>query len=157
MISNTGRAILLPMPPEQSSIYGWPYTYFGQHKDPRLKEQPAIVSKTIVPDVNLGAHTASLGLVFYDTNVFPEKYHGGAFISQHGSWNRSVLSGYKVVFVPFINGKPSGAPEDFLTGFRADLNKEKVYGRPVGRLLLEDGSLLVSDDVTNTIWKVSAK
>lgn len=142
---------------QEGGFYGWPYTYFGQHKDPRLKEQPAIVSKTNVPDVNLGAHTASLGLVFYDTNVFPDKYHGGAFISQHGSWNRSVLSGYKVVFVPFTNGKPSGVPEDFLTGFIADLNKEKVYGRPVGLLLLEDGSLLVADDVTNTLWKVSAK
>jgi glucose/arabinose dehydrogenase len=142
---------------KENGFYGWPYFYYGQHKDDRVKEPaPEIAEKTIVPDVQLGSHTASLGLLFYDRKTFPSKYQNGAFISQHGSWNRSVLSGYKVVFVPFSKGKPSGPPEDFLTGFVADLDKEKVHGRPVGLALLPDGSLLVADDVSNTIWKVSA-
>jgi glucose/arabinose dehydrogenase len=143
---------------QRGGFYGWPYCYFGQHMDPRVKEeQPELVKKTIVPDVPLGSHTASLGLAFYTANAFPKKYQGGVFVSQHGSWNRSVLSGYKVVFIPFAKGKPSGKPEDFLTGFIADLEKNEVHGRPVGLTLLRDGSLLVADDVTNTIWRVRAK
>jgi glucose/arabinose dehydrogenase len=142
----------------KGGFYGWPYCYFGQHMDPRVKEtQPELVKKTIVPDVNVGAHTASLGLAFYNGTAFPKKYQGGVFITQHGSWNRSVLSGYKVVFVPFSKGKPSGKPEDFLTGFIVDLAKSEVRGRPVGITVLPDGSLLVTDDVTNTIWRVRAK
>lgn len=136
-------------------FYGWPYTYFGQHIDPRVTElHPVLVKKTIVPDVELGSHTASLGLAFYDSHSFPEKYYGGAFVTQHGSWNRSVLSGYKVVFIPFSDGKPSGKPEDFLTGFIADLEKNKVHGRPVGITVMADGSLLISDDISNTIWRI---
>jgi glucose/arabinose dehydrogenase len=137
-------------------FYGWPYSYFGQNLDPRVKGlRPDLVAKAIVPDVQLGSHTASLGLTFYTKKSFPEKYHNGAFIAQHGSWNRSVLAGYRVVFVPFQNGKPSGKPEDFLTGFIVDA-KKKVYGRPVGITELPDGSLLVTDDVCNTIWRVKA-
>lgn len=113
-----------------------------------------MVQKTIVPEVPLAAHSASLGLAFYDQKKFPEKYHNGVFIGQHGSWNRSEFSGYKVVFVPFRNGKPSGKPEDFLTGFIA--NEKDVYGRPVGVTVLQDGSLLVADDASNTLWRVSA-
>jgi glucose/arabinose dehydrogenase len=139
-------------------FYGWPYSYYGQHEDPRVKiARPELVLKAIVPDMGLGAHTASLGLLFYNGNTFPEKYHNGAFIAQHGSWNRSVLSGYKVLYVPFKNGKPASAPEDFLTGFIANSEKNEVHGRPVGLAVLKDGSLLVTDDVTNTIWRVSAK
>lgn len=141
----------------EGGFYGWPYAYFGSNEDPRRKdERPDLVKKTIVPDVPLGAHTASLGLAFYDGKAFPEKYRNGAFIGQHGSWNRSTLSGYKVVFVPFRNGKPSGKPEDFLIGFVSDLKKSKVYGRPVGMNILPDGSLLVADDVSNTLWRVAA-
>jgi glucose/arabinose dehydrogenase len=141
----------------KGGFYGWPYVYFGQHEDPRVKEKkPEVTSKTIVPDVNLGSHTASLGLTFYTGKSFPEKYRNGAFIAQHGSWNRSVLSGYKVVFVPFMNGK-AGKPEDFLTGFVADLEKEKVHGRPVGIITMPDGSLLIADDVSNTLWRVSRR
>jgi len=137
-------------------FYGWPYSYFGQHEDPRVTEKrPDLVTKAIVPDVPLGSHTASLGLAFYTNKSFPNKYHNGAFIAQHGSWNRSLLSGYRVVFVPFENGKPTGKPEDFLTGFIATAHK-KVYGRPVGVVELPDGSLLVTDDVCNTIWRVAA-
>jgi glucose/arabinose dehydrogenase len=139
---------------QEGGFYGWPYSYWGQHADPRLEGKGMdLVKKAMVPDVALGAHTASLGLAFYDQKAFPEKYHNGAFIGQHGSWNRSVFSGYKVVFVPFKNGKPSGAPEDFLTGFIA--NADEVYGRPVGITVLPDGSILVADDAANTIWKIS--
>ena len=144
---------------KEGGFYGWPYAYFGKNADPRMKDEPRadLVSKTIVPDVPLGSHTASLGLTFYAKKNFPAKYHNGAFIGQHGSWNRSSLAGYKVVFVPFANGKPSGAPEDFLTGFIADVSKSEVYGRPVCVAVLDDGSMLVTDDVSNVIWRVSRK
>lgn len=140
---------------KQGGFYGWPYCYYGQHMDPRVKEQkPELVKKTIVPDVSLGAHTASLGLAFYNKTKFPAHYRNGAFIAQHGSWNRSELSGYKVVFVPFKNGKPAGPPEDFLTGFIVNPDDDKVYGRPTGVVVMPDGSLLITDDITNTIWRV---
>jgi glucose/arabinose dehydrogenase len=116
-----------------------------------------MVNKAIVPDVALGAHTASLGLAFYTKNNFPQKYKGGMFIGQHGSWNRKLFSGYKVVFVPFANGKPSGKPEDFLTGFIADQSKDEVHGRPVGVTVINDGSLLVADDASKIVWRVKAK
>jgi glucose/arabinose dehydrogenase len=142
---------------KDGAFYGWPYAYFGPHEDPRLKGQrPDLVAKTIAPDVPVGAHTASLGLAFYTKKEFPARYQGGAFIGQHGSWNRSEFAGYKVIFVPFSNGKP-GVPEDFLTGFFADESKNEVYGRPVGVIVLRDGSLLVADDAGNTIWRVSAE
>ena len=141
---------------KDGGFYGWPYAYFGQHEDVRVKEKrPDLVAKSIVPDVALGSHTASLGLAFYTQKAFPKKYQNGAFVAQHGSWNRSVLSGYKVVFVPFQNGKPSGKPEDFLTGFIVDVHK-KVHGRPVGVVEMPDGALLVTDDVSNVIWRVNA-
>ncbi len=142
---------------KEGGFYGWPYAYFGSHEDPRLKGQaPDLVKKTIVPDVSLGAHTASLGLAFDEKKNFPGKYAGGAFIGQHGSWNRSQLSGYKVVFVPFKNGKPTGPMEDFLTGFITGQDKD-VFGRPAGVAFTQDGSLLVADDAGNTIWRVAAK
>ncbi|RYZ25562.1 MAG: sorbosone dehydrogenase family protein, partial [Chitinophagaceae bacterium] len=135
---------------KRGGFYGWPYAYFGPNEDPRRKgERPDLVAKTLVPDVPVGSHTASLGLAFYTKNAFPAKYKNGAFVGQHGSWNRSVFSGYKVVFIPFTNGKP-GKPEDFLTGFIADENKNEVYGRPVGVTVLPDGSMLVADDAANT-------
>lgn len=139
-------------------FYGWPYTYWGKHIDTRIKEQKTdMIEKTIVPDINLGSHTASLGLVFYTGKSFPAKYHGGAFVAQHGSWNKSVLAGYRIVFIPFTDGKPSGKPEDFLTGFIADTGKSKVYGRPVGLAILQDGSLLVTDDASDIIWRISRR
>src|SRR5205823_5508597 len=111
--------------------------------------------KAIVPDVPLGSHTASLGLAFYDKTAFPAKYQNGAFIGQHGSWNRSTFSGYAVVFVPFANGKP-GKPENFLTGFVADEAKSEVYGRPVCAYVTSNGTLLVADDTGGIIWAVTA-
>lgn len=144
---------------KEGGFYGWPFAYFGQHPDPRMKENPRpdLVSKTIAPDVELGSHTASLGLKFYKGASFPAKYLHGAFVTQHGSWNRSVLSGYKVVFIPFKNGKPAGPMEDFLTGFIVPGSTDsEVRGRPVGIEVLSDGSMLVSDDVSNVIWRVSA-
>jgi glucose/arabinose dehydrogenase len=141
---------------QEGGFYGWPYSYFGQHEDPRLKGQrPDLVKQAIVPDMPLGAHTASLGLAFYTGGQFPSKYRGGAFIGQHGSWNRSTLSGYKVVFVPFKDGKPFGPMEDFLTGFMADSSQNEVHGRPVGVAEDREGALLVADDAGNTIWRVS--
>lgn len=143
---------------KKGGFYGWPYAYFGQHEDPRLKgANPELVKKTIVPDVAVGSHTASLGLVFYTNNKFPVKYQGGAFIGQHGSWNRSQLSGYKVAFVPFKDGKPIGSIQDFLTGFIADAAKSEVYGRPVGVAVAPDGALLVADDVSGVIWRVAIR
>ncbi|WP_373514032.1 sorbosone dehydrogenase family protein [Persicitalea sp.] len=143
---------------KKGGFYGWPYSYYGQNVDPRREgEAPEMVKKAIVPDVPLGAHTASLGLAFYDKDKFPAKYRNGAFVGQHGSWNRSQLSGYKVVFVPFKDGKPSGEMEDFLTGFIANSEESKVYGRPVGVTVLADGSMLVADDDSGTIWRVSAE
>jgi glucose/arabinose dehydrogenase len=142
---------------EPGGFYGWPYSYFGQHVDPRqIGRRPDLVAKAIVPDFPLGAHTASLGLQFYEGDSFPARYKGGAFIGQHGSWNRSTFAGYQVVFVPFAKGVPSGPMEPFLTGFIADESKSQVYGRPVGVLMLGDGSLLVADDDGNCIWRVSA-
>lgn len=142
----------------QGAFYGWPYSYFGQHEDPRKKGQrPDLIAKTIKPDFALGAHVAPLGLAFYRGLSFPKHYHGGAFIGMHGSWNRSALVGYKVAFVPFHNGKPSGPLEDFLTGFIANPASSDVYGRPVGVAVWTDGSLLVSDDGAGKIWRVSAK
>ncbi|MBO0934033.1 PQQ-dependent sugar dehydrogenase [Fibrella aquatilis] len=146
---------------KEGGFYGWPYSYYGQNEDPRRAgESPSSVQKAIIPDVPLGAHTASLGLAFYDPKTggkgFPERYRSGAFVGQHGSWNRSQLAGYKVVFVPFANGKP-GKPEDFLTGFTAKTGDNDVYGRPVGTTMLPDGSLLVADDSGNRIWRVAGK
>ena len=142
---------------KDGGFYGWPYSYFGQHEDPRMKDsmRTDLVMKAIVPDVSLGAHTASLGLAFDAANALPGKYGGGAFIGQHGSWNRSQLSGYKVVFIPFKGGKPSGAPEDFLTGFVAGKDND-VYGRPVGVAFIKTGVMLVADDAGNTVWQVKA-
>ena len=145
---------------KRGGFYGWPFSYFGQHVDPRIEatdQQPDLVKKAIVPDVALGSHTASLGLLFYTGKQFPSKYRHGAFIAQHGSWNRSVLAGYKVIFIPFENGKPAGKEEDFLTGFIIEPEGKKVHGRPVGLAVLPDGSMLVTDDTSDMIWKVSAE
>ncbi len=136
------------------AFYGWPFAYFGKNEDPRRKgERPDLVAKTVPPDVPVGAHTASLGLCFGTSPTFPEKYRGGAFIGQRGSWNRSQFAGYRVAFVPFRDGRPVGPPEDFLTGFIA--NESEVYGRPVCVCVAADGALLVTDDVTNRIWRVA--
>jgi len=141
---------------KDGGFYGWPYSYFGQHVDDRIKPQkPELVAKAIVPDYALGGHTASLGLAFYDAALFPAPYRGGVFIGQHGSWNRKPASGYKVVFVPFANGKPSGPPQDFLTGFLAEDGKAR--GRPVGVAVDQQGALLVADDVGNIVWRVAPR
>jgi glucose/arabinose dehydrogenase len=139
---------------KEGGFYGWPYSYYGQHIDTRVKPQkPELVAKAIVPDYALGAHTASLGLAFYDSKLFPQAYQGGVFIGQHGSWNRKPHSGYKVVFIPFSGGKPSGPPQDFLSGF---LDSDgKARGRPVGVAVDKQGALLVADDVGNAIWRVA--
>jgi len=139
-------------------FYGWPYCYYGRHPDPRLAKEndSGLVAKSIVPDIAVGSHTASLGLLFYKGQSFPEKYRGGVFVTQHGSWNRSVLAGYRVIFIPFVHGQPCGRPQDFLTGFIKDLSAGAVYGRPVGIAVMKDGSLLIADDAGNRIWRISA-
>ncbi|MGC3948756.1 MAG: sorbosone dehydrogenase family protein [Chryseolinea sp.] len=145
---------------KEGAFYGWPYSYFGKNKDVRVKDDrpSSSLDETVVPDVGLGSHTASLGLTFVDNDRFPAKYREGAIIAQHGSWNRSTLSGYKIMFVPFRNGKPSGPPEDFITGFMADIKKDKVYGRPVGVTLLPEGrGFLITDDVNNVIWRIGTQ
>jgi glucose/arabinose dehydrogenase len=139
---------------QEGGFYGWPYSYYGQHVDARVEPQrPDLVAQAIVPDYALGAHTASLGLVFYDGDAFPARYQGGAFVGQHGSWNRSVPAGYKVIFVPFRDGRPAGMPEDFLTGFLAE--NGDALGRPVGVAVDKTGALLVADDVGNVVWRVA--
>ncbi|HEX5515531.1 MAG TPA: sorbosone dehydrogenase family protein, partial [Gammaproteobacteria bacterium] len=136
-------------------FYGWPYSYFGQHLDPRVKPQrPDLVAKAIVPDYALGSHTASLGLAAAQGNRLPPRFRQGMFVGQHGSWNRKPHSGYKVIFVPFRNGQPAGQPEDVLTGF---LDQDgNALGRPVGVAIDRRGGLLVADDVGDVIWRVSA-
>jgi glucose/arabinose dehydrogenase len=139
---------------KDGGFYGWPFSYWGQHVDNRVKPQnPELVAKAIVPDYGLGNHTASLGLVFAKGNLLPERYRNGAFIGQHGSWNRKPLSGYKVIFVPFENGRPAGEPIDILTGFVSDDNH--ALGRPVGVAIDHGGALLTADDVGNAVWRVA--
>ena len=134
-------------------FYGWPYSYYGQHVDERVQPpRPDLVASALVPDYALGPHTASLGLVFYESNLFPPNYRGGAFVGQHGSWNRKPRSGYKVIFVPFAGGRPSGSPIDVLTGFVDE--EGHARGRPVGVAVDRVGALLVADDVGNTVWRV---
>lgn len=140
---------------KDGGFYGWPFSYYGQHVDVRVKPQNLdLVAKAIVPDYAVGPHTASLGLTFAEGNTLPAQFKEGAFIGQHGSWNRKPHSGYKVIFVPFSGGKPNGTPVDVLTGF---LDKdENALGRPVGVVIDPQGGLLVADDVGNKVWRVSA-
>jgi glucose/arabinose dehydrogenase len=138
---------------KDGGFYGWPYSYFGRHVDTRVKPpRPDLVAKALVPDYALGPHTASLGLVFNDKKLLRE-YAGGAFIGQHGSWNRRPHSGYKVIFVPFADGKPSGKPRDVLTGFLSP--EGEAYGRPTGVAIDRSGALLVADDTGNAVWRVT--
>jgi glucose/arabinose dehydrogenase len=138
---------------KEGAFYGWPYSYWGQHVDTRVPANPQMVAKAIAPDYALGNHVAPLGLAFYQGSLLPQQFRGGAFIGEHGSWNRKPLSGYKVVFVPFADGRPSGLPVDILTGFVDD--NDKARGRPVGVAIDKQGALLVADDVGNTVWRVT--
>jgi len=159
-VSNERDEIGNDLPPDfltsvrDGGFYGWPYSYWGQNVDARVKPpRPDLVAKAIKPDYGLGPHTASLGLTFYRAEAFPAKYRGGAFIGQHGSWNRKPLNGYRVVFVPFAGGRPQTPPEAFLTGFlNAD---QKIRGRPVGVAVDGRGALLVADDVGGVVWRVA--
>jgi glucose/arabinose dehydrogenase len=141
---------------QEGGFYGWPYSYYGDHVDDRIKlKRPDLVSRAIVPDYALGPHTASLGLAWGGQTALPSPFNGGMFVGQHGSWNRKPRSGYKVIFVPFANGRPSGAPIDVLTGFV--LENGDAMGRPVGVAIDKRGALLVADDVGNTVWRVSKR
>jgi glucose/arabinose dehydrogenase len=141
---------------KDGGFYGWPYSYYGQNIDPRVMPQrPDLVAKAIVPDYALSSHVAPLGMTFYTASMLPEGYRGGAFIGEHGSWNRHAFNGYKVVFVPFKDGKPNGVPQDVVTSFLSDQNEAR--GRPVGVGVDAKGALLVADDVGNAIWRVTAQ
>jgi glucose/arabinose dehydrogenase len=140
---------------QDGGFYGWPYSYFGQHVDERVKPpRPDLVAKALVPDYALGPHTASLGLAWSAGTALPDRFRRGMFVGQHGSWNRKPRSGYKVIFVPFTGGKPSGDPIDVLTGFVND--KGEAMGRPVGVAIDKRGALLLADDVGNVIWRVTS-
>ncbi|MEF0943727.1 PQQ-dependent sugar dehydrogenase [Rhizobium sp. BR 362] len=140
---------------KEGGFYGWPYSYYGQNVDPRVMPQrPDLVAKAIVPDYALSSHVAPLGMAFYTGTNLPETYRGGAFVGEHGSWNRYNFNGYKVIFVPFRDGHPNGMPQDIVTGF---LNADnEARGRPVGLAVDKAGALLVADDVGNTVWRVTA-
>ena len=141
---------------KDGGFYGWPYSYWGKNVDTRVKPQrPDLVATAITPDYALGGHTASLGLAYYAGKELPERFQGGMFIGQHGSWNRSEFSGYKVIFVPFKDGRPSGEPIDVLTGFLKGDGSGKAHGRPVGVAMDGTGALLVADDTGNTVWRVT--
>jgi len=137
-------------------FYGWPYSYLGQHPDPTNPNQrPDLVAKAIVPDVLIQAHSASLGITFYNGPMFPTAWNGDAFVALHGSWNRSKRTGYKVIRIPMQNGHPAGGYDDFVIGWSPDETSRNVWGRPVGLLVLADGSLLISDDGAGVIWRVT--
>jgi len=141
---------------KDGGFYGWPYSYIGSNYDPEHKgKRPDLVQRAIVPDVLLPAHAAAVGLSFYTGTQFPERYRNGAFVGLHGSWNRSKLAGYRIAFVPFQNGKPSGPVEDFVTGWIInDGHPGSAWGRPVSPFVAKDGSLLITDDGANKIWRV---
>jgi glucose/arabinose dehydrogenase len=137
------------------AFYGWPYSYYGQHVDPRVMPQrPELVAKAIPPDYALSSHVAPLGMVFTAGAKLPPAYGNGAFVAEHGSWDRTRFNGYKVVYVPFTNGHPSGMPEDVITGF---LDGDTTRGRPVSVAIDGKGGLLIADDVGNTVWRVTAR
>jgi glucose/arabinose dehydrogenase len=141
---------------KDGGFYGWPYSYIGDNVDPRVKPQrPDLVSKAIIPDVLLGAHVAPLQFTFYTGTQFPEKYRGGAFVAEHGSWNRATRAGYQIAFVAFKDGQPSEAPVPFMTGLVPDPKSDSVNGRPVGVTTAPDGSLLVADDGAGVIYRIS--
>ncbi|WP_264054351.1 PQQ-dependent sugar dehydrogenase [Rhodopseudomonas palustris] len=140
---------------KDGGFYGWPYSYYGQHVDPRVQPQrPDLVAKAIVPDYALSSHVAPLGMAFATGTSLPAKYRGGAFVGEHGSWDRQHFNGYKVVYVPFDGGKPNGKAEDVVTGFLDPSGKAR--GRPVGVAIDKSGALLIADDVGNTVWRVTA-
>ena len=142
---------------QEGGFYGWPYSYFGQHVDSRVTPQrPDLVAKAIKPDYALGSHVAALGLWFSEANALPEKYQHGAFVSEHGSWDRSPLSGYRVVHIAFQQGMPVGIPEPVVTGFHSD-DEKQLFGAPVGLAQDQEGALLVADDVGDTVWRVTAE
>jgi len=141
---------------QEKGFYGWPYSYYGQHVDHRVKPQrPDLVKKAIKPDYALGSHVAALGFLFYTADGLPPKYKGGAFVAEHGSWDRSPLSGYQVVYVPFANGMPNGPAQPVVTGFHSADEKE-LYGAPVGLAQDAAGALLIADDVGNVVWRVTS-
>jgi glucose/arabinose dehydrogenase len=143
---------------QNGAFYGWPYAYLGPNEDPRRAgERPDLVRKTIPPSVPIASHSAPLGIAFYQGTMFPAEYRGRAFVALHGSWNRARRTGYKVISIPMRNGRPTGGYDDFVAGWMPSETNRAVWGRPVGLLVLGDGSLLISDDGGGKIWRVTYK
>ncbi len=139
---------------QDGGFYGWPYSYWGQHVDPRVKpERPDLVARAIVPDYGLSSHVAPLGMAFSTGAAMPPRYRGGAFVGEHGSWDRDPMNGYKVIYVPFANGRPAGKPVDVLTGFLT--GGDQAHGRPVGLATDDRGAILVADDLGSAVWRIS--
>jgi len=139
---------------KENAFYGWPWSYYGDHVDPRVHPpRPDMVEKAIAPDYALSSHVAALGLAFSNDSALPEAFANGAFIGEHGSWNRRSFNGYKVVYVPFVDGKPAGKAQDVVTGF---IEGDQARGRPVGVAIDGTGALLIADDAGNTVWRVAA-
>ncbi len=140
----------------KDDFFGWPFAYIGPHEDPRhVGVAPEMVAKTRYPDVLLGSHVGAMDFIFYTGDQFPEKYRDGCFIAFHGSWNRSERTGYQIAFIPFKDGKPTSTPQDFVTGWMLSPDSLIVWGKPVGLLQLQDGSILITDDASGKIWRVS--
>ncbi len=138
------------------AFYGWPYAYLGPHEEPRRRgERPDLVKKTVPPALLIQAHSAPIGMAFYTGTMFPPQYRGAAFVGLHGSWNRSLRTGYKIISIPFKNGRPAGGYDDFVAGWSPDERSSRVWGRPACLLVLGDGSLLMSDDGAGKIWRVT--
>jgi len=138
------------------AFYGWPYAYIGRHEDPRRRgERPDLVAKSTVPSLLIASHSAPLGIAFYEGTMFPQQYRGAAFVALHGSWNRTKRTGYSIIAVPFRNGQPAGGYDDFVVGWMTSPTERRVWGRPVGLLVRPDGSLLISDDGADRIWRVT--
>jgi glucose/arabinose dehydrogenase len=141
---------------KDGAFYGWPYSYLGTHEEPRRRgERPDLVARAIPPALLIQAHSAPLGIAFYDGAMFPSEYRGNLFVALHGSWNRSRRTGYKIIRLPMKNGRPTGGYDDFLTGWMLGETSREVWGRPVGILVLPDGSMLISDDGAGKIWRVT--
>ena len=140
---------------DDGAFYGWPYSYIGQHLDPRISGRQDLVARTVVPSLLIASHSAPLGIAFYTGDQFPAEYRGRAFVALHGSWNRSRRTGYKIISIPMQNGQPTGGYDDFVVGWMTDEESVDVWGRPVSLLVLPDGSLLISDDGAEKIWRVT--
>ena len=153
-ILGTFRESLYVTSVKDGGFYGWPYFYIGPHQDPRMPEKPDLKASVLTPDVLVAPHSAALGIAFYTGKMFPKEYRGDAFVALHGSSNRLKRTGYKIIRIPMKKGKPIGGYQDFVSGWMLGEDISAVWGRPVGVVVGKDGSLFVSDDGANRIWRI---